>query len=702
MRLCSLSKLLISETGPHHCHHFSARGRVAAAAILQRVLPRLNSSRAVFSHTHSNINTPTYRHFTTTTTANMPVKRKAATQQKEEDVRPDPTTAEDIDETEAQPTSKSAQKRRKLDNASAKPPLPSSSSSSGPSSSNPKRDYTDRTRYKDSHVEEENGIILREYYPPEMSNERANMYGTGQLERPITTLTKAIQETRAQREKIPVGDAVVHWFKCDLRLHDNKALHMASEKAKSKGVPLICVYLVSPQDFRAHLTAPVRVDFILRNLVHLRGKLADLDVPLFVDLVEKRRNVPGRLMELCEQWGTKHIYCNMEYEVDELRREAKMTRECLDKGIDFTVVHDTCVVEPGKLTTAAGGQIAVYSPWHRKWCKYINENLETLEEYAAPTKNPKAARMKFKELFDKEVPEAPEDKSLSKEDRERFEQLWPVGEEEAQARLHKFLAGRIAKYHEARNLPAGEHTSVLSPHLAAGTLAARTAVREALKASPRQSLTDDRGNGYMMWIGEVAWRDFYKHVLCNWPAVCMNKCFKPEYTDIEWEYNDEQFEAWTKGKTGYPLIDAAMRQVQHMAYMHNRVRMNVASFLAKDLMIDWRMGERWFMENLIDGDFASNNGGWGFSASCGVDPQPYFRIFNPILQSEKFDESGEYIRKWLPELRDVKGKAIHEPYARGAEAIAKKNGYPRPIVEHKASRTRALERYKAGIKRETA
>lgn len=205
-----------------------------------------------------------------------------------------------------------------------------------------------------------------------------------------------------------------------------------------------------------------------------------------------------------------------------------------------------------------------------------------------------------------------------------------------------------------------------------------------------------------MWIAEVAWRDFYKHILCHWPYICMNKPFKAEYSNIVWEYDLDQFKRWTDGKTGFPIVDAAMRQAAHTGYMHNRCRMIVASFLAKDLLIDWRMGERWFMEHLIDGDFASNNGGWGFSASCGVDPQPYFRIFNPLLQSEKFDLDGSYIRKWVPELSDVKGNAIHDPYARGAEAVAKKHGYPKAMVNHKESRDRALARYKEGIGRSTA
>jgi len=602
----------------------------------------------------------------------------------EKDISLNVARGEETDTTEARPSTLSAWRRRRIDTGPGRP------------------EFADRTRYQDSKLAEENGIILRDFYPPQMSLHRANKYATGEIERPITTLSKAITETQAARDAVDVGDAVIHWFKSDLRLRDNKGLSLAAEKARVKGVPLICVYLVSPQDFVAHLTAPVRVDFILRNLADLKRRLAELDVPLYVESVAKRRHVPGRLIELCESWGVKHVFCNMEYEVDELRREAKLTRACLERGISFTVVHDTCVVEPGKLTTNAGGQMSVYSPWHRKWCKYIADHPDSLNEYEAPGTNPVGAREKYKTLFDQPVPEAPEEKSLGKDEKERYERMWPVGEAEAHARLQKFILERIKAYHTNRNLPAGDHTSSLSAHLAAGTLAARTVVREALNAVGKKAPTDDRQNGHMMWVGEVAWRDFYKHVLCGWPYICMSVAFKPEYNNIEWEYNDEHFRAWEEGRTGYPLIDAAMRQVHHMAYMHNRVRMCVASFLAKDLMIDWRMGERWFMEHLIDGDFASNNGGWGFSASCGVDPQPYFRIFNPILQSEKFDEQGDYIRRWVPELREVKGKAIHDPYGRGAEAIARKNGYPRMIVNHKEARERCLARYKAGIGRSTA
>ncbi|KIX92075.1 uncharacterized protein Z520_12229 [Fonsecaea multimorphosa CBS 102226] len=558
-------------------------------------------------------------------------------------------------------------------------------------------------RYKDSENEIKYGIVLRKYYPPEMTNERAEAYNAGEIERPIETLEKAVKETQGDRNRIQPGDCVVHWFKCDLRITDNKGLHLASNMAKMHNVPLVCLYLISPQDFEAHLTSPVRVDFILRNLVMLKKDLGDLDIPLYVETVEKRRNVSAKLMELCTTWGGCHVFCNAEYEVDELRREAALTRSCLERGISFNVVHDTCVVEPGKLKSGSGGAISVYSPWHRKWCAYLDQNPKELGCFPPPAKNPPTSVDNYPQLFDTEIPAAPPSKQLSEEERKRFHAMWPAGEREAQDRLRKFVLEKIAKYHDTRNFPGGNGTSVLSPHLAAGTIAARTVVREAREAAPLKKLTDDRKQGHSMWIAEVAWRDFYKHVLCHWPYVCMNKPFKPEYSNIEWEYDLNQFNKWTEGRTGFPIVDAAMRQAAHTGYMPNRCRMIVASFLAKDLLVDWRMGEKWFMEHLIDGDFASNNGGWGFSASCGVDPQPYFRIFNPLLQSEKFDAKGDYIRRWVPELAEIEdSRGIHDPYNRGYGKLAEENGYPRPIVDHKESRDRALTRYKAGIGRNTA
>jgi deoxyribodipyrimidine photo-lyase len=390
-----------------------------------------------------------------------------------------------------------------------------------PSNKRPKAPdkFSEKSRYKDSTREEEYGIVLRDFYPPEMTNERAKQYVAGVVERPIKTLEKAIAETRQPREKAKVKDAVVHWFKCDLRTRDNKALHMASKMAKSKGVPLIGIYLVSPQDFQAHLTSAVRVDFILRTLDVLKADLAELDIPLHVEVVEKRKRIPDRIIELSEKWGANHVFCNTEYEVDELRREAALTRDCLERGIAFTTVPDTCVVSPGELSSkGTGGQFAVYSPWFRAWCAYINSHQSVLDEYSRPEKNPAFTRERFKDLFECVLPDAPANKQLSAEEKKRFRSMWPPGEHEAAQRLEKFINQRIQKYSETRNIPAGNNTAVISVHLASGTLAARTCIREARNANTTRSM--DAGNpGIQSWISEIAWRDFYKHVLAHWPFI---------------------------------------------------------------------------------------------------------------------------------------------------------------------------------------
>ena len=365
---------------------------------------------------------------------------------------------------------------------------------------------------------EEYGIVDRRYYPSEMTNERCHQYTTGALPRPLDLLNAALQETEAGREAIQVKDAVVHWYKCDLRTMDNKSLYLASETAKSKGVPLICIYIVSPQDFEAHLTSPVRVDFILRTLEVLKADLAQLDIPLYVETIEKRKNIPSRIFELCEKWGASHLFGNIEYEVDELRREAMMVRKGLEKGIAVTVVPDTCVVAPGELTSQQGRQYAVYSPWFRAWIAYIHSHPHHLDLYDTPSHNPSSARASFKDIFDNPIPSAPENKTLTDEEKIRFRSMWPPGEPEARIRLSKFLNERINKYKEARNFPGEMGTAVLSVHFAAGTLSARTAVACARDHNTTKNL-DGGLPGIANWISEVAWRDFYKHILANWPYI---------------------------------------------------------------------------------------------------------------------------------------------------------------------------------------
>lgn len=365
---------------------------------------------------------------------------------------------------------------------------------------------------------EDNGIVLRRFYPHEMCNARALAYNKDELPRPIEVLSDALRETKDARALVEVGDAVVHWFKCDLRTKDNTSLHMASEKAKAKGVPLIAMYIVSPLDFEAHLTAPVRVDFILRTLAVLKEDLAKLDIPLHVETMDKRKNIPGRISELLKEWGAKHLYTNMEYEVDELRREAKLVRGLIKDGIAMEVFSDTCVVDPGALRSGQGRQYAVYSPWFRAWVAHVHQNSNLLDLYDAPGKNPSSARVKYAKIFETPIPDAPSNKSLTDEEKKRYRSLWPPGEVEAHERLHKFLDERIGGYQANRNFPATIGTSSLSVHFASGTLSARTAIRTARNCNNTKKL-DAGQEGIKTWISEVAWRDFYKHVLVHWPYV---------------------------------------------------------------------------------------------------------------------------------------------------------------------------------------
>lgn len=365
---------------------------------------------------------------------------------------------------------------------------------------------------------EENGIVLRKYYPHEMSNARALAYKNEEITRPIEQLVTALEETSDARKKVKVGNAVVHWFKMDLRIADNRALWEASEKAQEAGVPLICIYIVSPQDFEAHLTAPVRVDFMMRTLHILRKDLAALDIPLYVETVEKRKEIPNRIIGLMEEWGATHLFGNIEYEVDELRREAKMVKTCVDRGLAMEVFHDTCVVSPGALHSGAGKQYAVYTPWYKTWVAHIHTNPELLATFDPPSKNPPQARDQVAALFDCSIPDIPKNKRLSKDDAKRLHALWPAGEHEARDRLNKFCEERIGQYGKKRNFPAEAATSSISVHLAAGTLSARTAIRTARDMNKTKNL-DGGDEGIQTWIGEVAWRDFYKHVLVNWPYV---------------------------------------------------------------------------------------------------------------------------------------------------------------------------------------
>jgi deoxyribodipyrimidine photo-lyase len=383
------------------------------------------------------------------------------------------------------------------------------------------KDQSEKIQFDHSRPEERAGIVDRRYYPAEMSNERCAMYNANEIPRPMESLSAALDSTKVARERIRnSGDveAVLHWFKRDLRVRDNTGLSRASELAKEKGVGVIGVWMMSPQDWEAHLVSPAKCDFELRSVAILQKELAQLNIPLHFEIVEVRKHAPKRLLELANEWGVKTITCNLEYEIDELRREEKLVKLGMENGIDFEPYHDDCVVQPGSLKTGGGKQYAVYSPWYRAWVAHLHEHPHLLNERPMPSVNPPAFRSKFAQLFDAQIPAAPESKKLSDQQRERFAALYPAGEPAALDRLTLFLTEKIGRYTATRNFPSAKSTACVSMHHAAGTLAARTSVRMARDVNSTKKL-DGGIEGIKGWIGEVAWRDFYRHVLVNWPYI---------------------------------------------------------------------------------------------------------------------------------------------------------------------------------------
>jgi deoxyribodipyrimidine photo-lyase len=381
-----------------------------------------------------------------------------------------------------------------------------------------KRVRQDSTRFHpNTKRAEEFGIVNRAFYPPEMRNERCDAYNNGDLERPIESLQKACEEARESTESVKANAAVVHWFKSDLRLHDNRSLQTAYQVACDNGIPLIALYIFSPEDLTAHICSAPRVDLTIRTLALLRRDLDELDIPFYMETQQRRSDIPSRIVDLCRQWGANHLFANLEYEVDELRREAQLVGLCSRNGVKFNTVHDTCVVPPGLLTSQQGKQYAVYSPWYRSWVAFLKKNPDYLELVDKPGVNPGNPRQYFEELFGCDVPAAPKNKQLSDEEKKHFRTLYPEGEHEALRRLEEFLREKAGDYENARNKLAGAHTSILSPYFASGALSARAAV---VKASQKNNNQLDRNEpGFVSWISEVAWRDFYKHVLVHWPFI---------------------------------------------------------------------------------------------------------------------------------------------------------------------------------------
>lgn len=460
------------------------------------------------------------------------------------------------------------------------------------------------------------------------------------------------------------------WFRKDLRLHDNPALTQACRECDR----VLAIYIATPEQWDRHDVGANQRWFTLAHVQDLRAALEQLGIPLILVKGDRFSHCPDQLLKTCRKYDVSDLYLNGEWEVNELERDAACKAVLDDAGIRVHKSNDQTLLLPGTVTTKDGAFFKVFTPFKKAFIKQVQGMDFT------PLPKPRK-RSEGVIIGNRALGAIPSVKPTCKRE-------WPIGENHARRQLKNFVKEKITDYKKLRDFPATDNTSRLSPYLAVGALSLRECFFQALTANNHSF---EGGNeGAACWINELIWREFYKHLMVGFPRVCKHKPFNYDYGGVPWRNAREDFKAWCEGRTGYPIVDAAMKQLVHEGWMHNRLRMVVAMFLSKHLLIDWRLGERFFCEQLIDLDLAANNGGWQWSASTGADAAPYFRIFNPIRQSERFDPEGDFIRHYLPELETLSNKSIHAPNPMEAEALE----YPAMITEHRFAVDRAKQTFR--------
>ena len=461
-------------------------------------------------------------------------------------------------------------------------------------------------------------------------------------------------------------DPVIMWFRRDLRLADQPALTAAVERARCGAGSVVPLFVLDPR--LGSVSGVNRLAFLYRALRSLRSD----GVPLVVRLGEPECELPALAAEL----GASHVYATADFGVLGRDRDRRVGDALHGLGVAFETVESNYVVPPGMVRKGDDTPFKVFTPFKRVW--------ETLADGIRPTApiDPHLVPW-WRDTVSEEIPADPVGASAHLPD---------ASEAAAQQRLRRFLAGPVDDYADARNIPGADATSRLSADLKYGLV------------HPRQIMPGlrGRGPGADVFRSELCWREFYADVLWHRPETA-RRALVTEMEEIrvdEGPAADDRFDAWRLGRTGYPFIDAGMRQLLREGWMHNRTRMAAASFLVKDLHLDWRRGARWFMDQLVDGDLASNQHGWQWTAGTGTDASPYYRVFNPVLQGKKFDPDGEYVRRYVPELRDMSTRFIHEPWSAppttGAlfdvDTAEGPASYPVPIVDHATERVDALAR----------
>lgn len=462
------------------------------------------------------------------------------------------------------------------------------------------------------------------------------------------------------------------WFRNDLRLDDNPALYFACQQAIKNKESVSVVYIASPKQWQAHNESPRKLGLIQETLKCLQSKLAGLGISFELLEADSFIEIPRVLSAYCLKHEVSKLYFNREIPLNEQRRDKAVQAEMSKIDIAVECYADDRIVHRN-LLSKQGAVYRVFTPWYKSWVQELfnalPEVLPSPEAVSSPVTTTQEISLSGAEVF--------------------REDIWLSDEADVLALLDRFCRRKAAGYEASRDYPAIAGTSVISPYLAIGSLSARRCFHQLIFSCGEQGLHVGEAINHV-WTRELAWRDFYRYLMLNFEHISRGENFKTEPLARAWRVDAEARAAWQTGKTGFPIIDAAMRQLLQTGWMHNRLRMLVASFFCKLLCLDWREGEKFFMEHLLDGDFASNNGGWQWSSSTGCDASPWFRIFNPTTQSEKFDKDGEFIKRFVPELATLDAKSIHCPSPEQRLVL----GYPEPIIDYKTARQQALDFFK--------